>query len=454
MRATIALAFTFAASLAACGGGASGDPNAALLGGDTTIFDTTDEAFNYPAHNLDDASRALFQLGDGVFNRNWITAPATPQGNDGLGPTFNALSCSGCHANNGRGAPPESPGDPFLALLFRLSIPGSDAHGGPNPDPSYGDQLEDQAILGVPAEGAPSLTYTEEPGTYADGEAYSLRAPTYAIGALAFGPLAPGEMVSPRIAPALVGAGLLQAIPEETLRALAAQNGGRVNEVWDTARATTAVGRFGWKANQPTVEQQTYAAFRGDIGITSSLYPAKNCPPAQTACAAAPPSMSQPNLGDLEGRAMVVHGMALAVPAARDVTAPAFVRGAALFESAGCGSCHVTKLTTGVVDGYPALSNQTIRPFTDLLLHDLGPGLADGRPDYLAGGSEWRTPPLWGLGLLPAVNGHQMLLHDGRARGFAEAILWHGGQADAAKEAFRTMPKPDRDALVTFLQSL
>jgi CxxC motif-containing protein (DUF1111 family) len=164
--------------------------------------------------------------------------------------------------------------------------------------------------------------------------------------------------------------------------------------------------------------------------------------------------MSQPNLGDLEGRAMVVHGMALAVPAARDVTAPAFVRGAALFDSAGCGSCHVTKLTTGVVDGYPALSNQTIRPFTDLLLHDLGPGLADGRPDYLAGGSEWRTPPLWGLGLLPTVNGHQMLLHDGRARGFAEAILWHGGQADAAKETFRTMPKSDRDALVTFLQSL
>ena len=161
-----------AALLAVVGcGGTPSDPSAALLGGDTTIFDDTDEAFNYPARNLDDGARALFQIGDGVFNRNWITAPATPQGNDGLGPTFNALSCSGCHPNNGRGAPPEMPGDPMLAVLLRLSIPGSDAHGGPNPDPSYGDQLQPQAILGVPAEGTPSVTYTEVPGTYGDGDA-------------------------------------------------------------------------------------------------------------------------------------------------------------------------------------------------------------------------------------------------------------------------------------------
>jgi CxxC motif-containing protein (DUF1111 family) len=449
MRAVVLVA---AAALAGCAN-SSGDPNAALLGGDATIFDTTDEAFNYPAHNLDDAARALFQLGDGVFNRNWVTAPATPQGNDGLGPTFNALSCSGCHANNGRGAPP-SAGEPFLALLLRLSIPGVDAHGGPNPDPGYGDQLQSQAILGVPAEGTPAVTYDEEPGAYGDGTPYSLRAPTYRIDALAFGPLGEGAMMSPRLAPQLVGVGLLQAIPEETIRALAAQSGGRVNEVWDTARATTVIGRFGWKANQPTVEQQTYGAFRGDIGITSSLYPAKNCPAPQTACAAAPPSLSQPNLGALEAQAMVVHGLAMGVPAARDVTAPAFVRGAALFTEAGCATCHVAKIVTGVVDGHPELSNQPIRPFTDLALHDLGPALADGRPDFLASGSEWRTPPLWGLGLVPTVNGSLFLLHDGRARDFAEAILWHGGQAAAAAEAFRAMPKADRDALVTFLQSL
>ena len=336
---------------------------------------------------------------------------------------------------------------------MRLSIPGSDPHGGPNPDPSYGDQLENQAIAGVPVEGTPSVTYTEMPGAYADGEAYSLRAPTYAIASLSFGPLAAGEMISPRVAPQLVGAGLLQAVPEETIRAFAAANGGHVNEVWDATLGMTVLGRFGWKANQPTVEQQTYGAFRGDIGITSSLYPTKNCPPPQSACAAALPSLSQPNLGTLEGNAMVVHGMSLAVPAARDVTAPSVVRGATLFTQAGCDTCHVAKLQTGVLDGQPALSNQTIRPYTDLLLHDMGPGLADGRTDFLASGSEWRTPPLWGLGLLPNVNGHQMLLHDGRARGFAEAILWHDGQAATAKEAFRTMTKSDRDALIAFLQS-
>jgi len=440
-------------ALAGCGG-APADPTAALLGGDTTIFDGTDEAFNYPARNLDDGARALFQLGDGVFNRNWITAPATPQGNDGLGPTFNALSCSGCHPNNGRGAPPEEPGDPMLSLLLRLSIPGSDAHGGPNPDPSYGDQLQPHAILGVPAEGTPSVTYTEQPGQYADGEAYSLRSPSYAVADLAFGPLGAGGMISPRIGPQLIGAGLLQAIPEETLRSFAAANGGRINQVYDVASGTIVAGRFGWKANQSTVAQQIFGAFRNDIGITSALDPTKNCPTPQSACAAAPQSMSQPNLGTLEGNAMVVHGMTLAVPAARGLDSDEAQHGEALFTQAGCASCHIPKTTTGVVDGYPALSSQTIRPFTDLLLHDMGPGLADGRPDFAASGSDWRTPPLWGLGLLPSVNDHQFLLHDGRARGFAEAILWHGGEASQARDAFRAMSKSDRAALVTFLQSL
>lgn len=451
MRAWILVAVVVAA--AGCGS-APADDNGALLGGDTTIFDTSDEAFNYPLHNLDADHRALFQLGDGVFNRNWVTAPATPQGNDGLGPTFNALSCSGCHPNNGRGAPPASPDEPFLGLLLRLSVFGSDAHGGPAPDPNYGDQLQNHAILGVPPEGTPTVSYEELPGSYGDGEPYSLRQPTYSVGALAFGPLSPAGQMSPRIAPQLVGLGLLQAVPESTLMELAAKNGGRVNRVWDVTAGATVVGRFGWKANQPTVEQQTYAAFRGDIGITSAMFPTKNCPPLQTACAAAPPSMSQPNLGTLESQAMAVHQMALAVPAARDFSSPTVKRGAALFAQAGCASCHAPTLTTGTVDGWPALSGQTIHPYTDLLLHEMGPGLNDERPDYLASGTEWRTPPLWGLGLIEAVNDHQFLLHDGRARGFAEAILWHGGQAEAAKETFRTMAKADRDALLAFLAAL
>src|SRR5262249_9765543 len=155
---------------------------------------------------------------------------------------------------------------------------------------------EDHAILGVPAEGTPSVSYAEVPGTYADGEAYSLRKPTYTIGALGFGPLAAGEMISPRIAPQLVGLGLLQAISEDTLHGFAASNGGKLNMVWDSAAQRIAVGRFGWKANQPNLAQQSFGAFRGDIGNTSALYPTENCPPAQTACVAAPPSNSQPNL--------------------------------------------------------------------------------------------------------------------------------------------------------------
>ncbi len=171
------------AALTGCGGASPtpSDPNAALLGGDTTIFDFGDEAFNYPLKNLSIDYRGPFQIGDGVFNRNWVTAPATPQGNDALGPTYNAVSCSGCHFNNGRGAPPQKDGDPFLGLLLRLSIPGADPHGAPLGDPNYGDQLNQNAILGVPAEGTPSVSYAEMPGTYADGESYSLRSPTYTI---------------------------------------------------------------------------------------------------------------------------------------------------------------------------------------------------------------------------------------------------------------------------------
>jgi CxxC motif-containing protein (DUF1111 family) len=447
-----------AALLAACRPGSSTiaagapDPDRALLGGAGTIFDEGAEALLYPARNLAQVRRGPFQLGDGIFNRNWVPAPASPRGSDGLGPTYNAISCSACHDN--RGSPPKGDGRRFVGLLLRLSVPGTNGHGEPLPDPNYGDQLQPYSMAKVPSEGTPRVSYAEEPGRYGDGEAYSLRRPTYSIEHLAFGPLDPRTMISPRLAPQTVGLGLLQAMDESTILGFAAANGGKANRVWDERRHETVLGRFGWKATQPTLEQQAMLAFRNDIGITNDLYPGENCPAVQKACASAPAADARPELEPLRKDAIVVHTYALAVPARRRLDDPSALHGEAVFKDIGCAKCHVPEMTTGVLDGWPELSHQTIRPFTDLLLHDMGAGLADGRPDFLASGSEWRTPPLWSLGLVETIDGSLFLMHDGRARSFAEAILWHGGQAEGAKEAFRGLAKRDRDALVSFLSSL
>jgi CxxC motif-containing protein (DUF1111 family) len=430
------------------------DGTAASLGGDTTVFDDSSEAFNLPMRNATADERALFQIGDNVFSRNWVTAPASPQGLDGLGPTFNATSCSGCHDGDGRGPAPMA-GESPLALLFRLSVPGVDAHGGALPEPNYGTQFQNRAILGVPAEGDVSVSYEEVPGTFADGEPFSLRKPTYRFTGLNFGPLASNVMTSPRIARQLIGLGLLEAVSESTVLGFAAtRSGGHPNHVWDVKNQRMALGRFGWKATQPTAEQQTMLAFIEDMGISSAIFPVKNCPPAQTACGAAPQSMTLPNLEDLRAQAITVHSQITGVPARRDLDDPQARAGEQVFLSAPCPICHVPAMTTGDSPDYPELSHQTIHPYTDLLLHDMGDDLADGRPDFEASGREWRTPPLWGIGLVQSINDHSNFLNDGRARGFAEAILWHGGEAAAAREAFRTMSKTDRDALLKFLGSL
>ncbi len=447
-------------ALAACGEGSSYEPGEELAGGDTTVFDRGRNAYALAARNLKGERRDRFFVGNALFNRNWVTAPASTTGIDGLGPTFNASSCSSCHFKDGRGAPPAAPGEPFLGLLLRLSIPGQDAHGGPLDEPAYGGQLNHRAILGVPAEGNATVAYEEIPGAYADGTPYSLRRPTYRLDGLAFGPIDPGVLISPRTAPFMIGLGLLEAVDEAAILALADEHdadgdgiSGRPNEVWDPKHQRTRLGRFGWKANQAGLEQQNAGAFLGDLGITSPLHPAESCPPAQTACAAAPtggaPELDQEKLDEV-----TYYSRLLAVPARRDYEAPEVLRGKALFRDAGCAACHVPELHTASLDGFPELEGQTIRPFTDLLLHDLGDGLADGRPDFLADGREWRTPPLWGLGLVGVVNDHTLLLHDGRARGFAEAILWHGGEAEPAREAFRTLDAGDRAALIRFLESL
>src|SRR6185369_1336376 len=261
----------------------TGAPTAdALAGGDATVFDQTRNAFSLPARNLLEEHRPSFFVGNSFFNQNWIIAPASTAGRDGLGPLFNARSCSACHFKDGRSQPP-APGEPMSTMILRISMPGTDAHGGPKPDPVYGDQIQGQSIPGAPREADVVVGYEERGGTFADGEPFSLRVPSYRIANPGYGPLSPGLLVSPRVSPAVIGLGMLEAIPEATLRQREDPSdadgdgiSGHLNVVRDQRLKKAAVGRFGWKAEQPSVLQQTAAAFVGDIGITSSLFGEEN----------------------------------------------------------------------------------------------------------------------------------------------------------------------------------
>lgn len=430
-----------------------------LSGGETTVYDESREAFARPARNLDAHGRERFALGDHLFARTWVTAPASAAGTDGLGPLFNSTNCSGCHFKDGRGRPPLE-GTDFVGLLLRLSVPGESADGGPLPEANYGGQLNPFGILGVAGEANPQVVYEEVAGRYGDREPFSLRRPSYFIQSPAYGPLHPQLLISPRIAPAMIGLGLLEALEEETILARSDPEdvdddgiSGRPNYVYDVTTGKAALGRFGWKANQPTVLQQTASAFLGDLGITSSLFQQESCTAMQLECQSAL-SGGDPELDESKLQNVAYYSMTLAVPARRNVGEIAVLRGRELFREAGCGSCHAFAMTTGRLEGHPELSEQKIWPYTDLLLHDMGDGLADNRPDYWASGREWRTPPLWGIGLQESVNKHTFFLHDGRARDLAEAVLWHGGEGEASREAFRLMAAEDRQDLVLFLESL
>jgi len=456
-----AAALAVAAFIAIGAAGADGEPPVGTaLGGTTTRTAVNRNAFALPAAGLSADQLRVFFFGNRLFNTNWVIAPSSTESFDGLGPIFNRVSCSGCHLRDGRGQPPVEPGGPMLSMLVRLSLPGADAHGGPRPHPVYGDQLGDRAIPGVKPEGRAVLTWSETEGRFPDGERFTLRAPQLRFADLAYGPLGRDILTSVRVAPAVIGLGLLEAVPEATIRALADPEdrdgdgiSGRVNMVWDIAAGGPALGRFGWKANAPNLRQQNAAAAQGDIGLTTTLFPDQSCSAAQAACRRATAG-GTPEVSDEFLDKLTFYTQTLAVPARRTAADAAVRRGEALLTALGCAVCHRPTLMTGPHPTVPLLSNQTIHPFTDLLLHDMGEGLADGRPDFLASGREWRTPPLWGIGLVRAVNDHGFLLHDGRARGLVEAILWHGGEGEAARNRFMALPKAERDALIAFLESL
>ncbi|WEM43371.1 di-heme oxidoredictase family protein [Photobacterium sp. DA100] len=443
------------------------DALAMKSGGNTTVIKSGANAFSLPAANLPLSKRLDFSVGNSFFRNPWVQAPATTDARDGLGPLFNTNGCQNCHIKDGRGHPPQEGDSNAVSMLVRLSIPALTAEqkqavikSGVIPDPVYGGQLQDFALSGAKPEGQIVLSYRAVPVTMADGEIITLRQPQLAITDLQYGPMHPQVMMSARIAPPMIGLGLLELIPEQTLEQIANEQqaeekgiSGKLNRVWDVEAQGFAVGRFGWKAGQPSLMQQNAAAFNGDLGLTSDLFPVENCSEMQLVCDRLPnggePEVSRNVLTFVE-----FYSRHLAVPARRNVNDPQVVKGEALFAAVGCQSCHVTQVRTAKNTDFPALSEQLINPYTDLLLHDMGEGLADNRGEYLANGREWRTAPLWGLGYTEEVNGHTNLLHDGRARNVMEAILWHGGEAQPSRDQVVALPKTDREALVAFLHSL
>jgi CxxC motif-containing protein (DUF1111 family) len=343
------------------------------------------------------------------------------------------------------------------SMLVRLSVAGQDAHGGPQPHPVYGDQLNEEGVPGVPGEGRAHLRWLTSRVRLADGESVELRRPKLDFNELAYGPLGK-VLVSPRVSPHVAGLGLLETVPAAALEKLAHQakpDGvhGTVNRVWDREAEKTVVARFGLKANAPTLRQQIAGAFLGDMGITSDLFPTENCSPTQVACRKAV-SGGHPELVTAQLDSVEFYLAHLAPPARRGADDPVVRRGEAAFTQSGCALCHQPVLPGGEHPKFSRLSGQAVAAYTDLLLHDMGPALADGRPDYLASGRQWRTAPLWGLGLLTNINEQTNFLHDGRARTAQEAILWHGGEAATARKRYVQLTKEERQALLTFLQSL
>ena len=415
------------------------------------------EAYTQPLPGLGDQERALFFRGRSVFRQSWVVAPAADKA-AGLGPLYNRLSCISCHQKNGRGRSPEGPNERMLSMLVRLSIPGQDEHGEPKPHPVYGGQLNDEGIPGVAAEGRAAIRWRDlPPQTLAGGEKVVLRRPLVSFENMAYGQ--PGKMLySLRVGQPVYGLGLLEAVPEATILALAAEakpDGvkGSVNRVWDAAAQRTTLGRFGFKANMPNLRQQSAGAMLGDLGMTSSLFPEENCMPAQKACRAAP-SGGHPELSDGDLDAVEFYLANLAAPPRRNADDAQVRRGEQFFADAGCAACHRPTLQTGPSERFPLTANRQIAPYTDLLVHDMGKGLADNRPDYQASGRQWRTPPLWGIGLVPLINEHSQYLHDGRARNLQEAVLWHEGEARASRQRYARASKETREALLAFLQAL
>jgi len=440
----------------------------ALSGGKASVANESRTAFLQPSANLSLEGRLDFAAGRSFFRSPWVRAPTTTTARDGLGPLFNGVNCQGCHIRNGRGQPPASDSTKSaFSMLLRLSIPPENAAQqallktiGIVPEPIYGGQLQDMANPGVAPEGRLLMDWQRHEVTFIDGFKVELQKPLPKVERLGYGEMRPNTQFSLRVAPPMIGLGLLEAIPEQAIlaNAKAQQQSnsavkGRPNWVWDIAQGQTVLGRFGWKAGQPNLNQQNANAFVNDLGLTSTLFPKDPCTASQSACLHSP-NGGEPEVSDNILRLVLHHTRHIAVPKRRNLNAPEVRLGQALFQQAGCAQCHQPSWRTDKNAADPALANQLIWPYSDLLLHDMGEGLADNRAEFAASGRQWRTPPLWGIGLAQTVNPKAQFLHDARARTLLEAILWHGGEAEAAKTQVLDFDKEQRSALLAFLNSL
>lgn len=422
-----------------------------LSGGTATVFDETSKAFTRMVAGVEGRDAIVHEFGDQAFEQTFVADSVIFSGK---GPIYNNVSCVSCHHNDGKGTP--TAGAPNSSLLFRVSLPDTDEYGAPLGLPGYGFQIQDKALINVKPEASINIQYAEQIVTYPDGTTASLRKPTYTL-QNAYYALPGVYNLSPRLAPPVFGLGLLESIPENTILGFADENdadndgiSGRPNYIFDTASKKTDLGRFGLKANTVSISHQVAVAYQQDMGVTSSVLPDESCKDQSQYTQ----KQTKIELPDSTLHAVTFYVQTLAVPARREVNDVTNKRGEVLFNQINCSGCHKPTVYTGLNTAVPALSGQRIHPYTDLLLHDMGDGLADGRPDFVATGSEWRTMPLWGIGLFEKTNGVPYYLHDGRGRTIEEAILWHGGEAQKSKDAFMNLAKTDRDALLKFLKSL
>lgn len=430
------------------------DPSEEFAGGAGSTSDFSVQAFSHPASGTRGELRREFNVGNSFFNTVWVSSPSSTTLRDGLGPVFNAVSCSACHFKDGRGRGlPEMEGKVDVSLLFRLR-----QKIGPReviPHPSYGGQFQPNSIMGVTGEGEVHVKYQRIAVSYSDGTLTELMKPIYQFVKLNFSPLI-DTIASPRVAPQMIGLGLVEAIEEKDILKRVDPNDSDSDGISGRANYTaTGLGRFGWKAGKASLIEQNAAAFNGDIGITSPLFPTEECTSVQPDCQR---EQTTEDIDLVRLQQVTTYTQLLAVPVRRNFNDPQVNAGREVFHQINCTSCHTPSYVTSANASHEVLKNQRIYPYSDFLLHDMGDALADDVEEYanedLATTREWRTPPLWGNGLVPTVNGHSRYLHDGRARSLEEAILWHGGEAQKSTDAFTALPKTQRDYLILFLESL
>jgi len=423
------------------------DTSREYAGGSTTIFSSSSIAYGSPASNITGSDYTLHLEGDRGFNLVFVTAPSAL--NPGLGPVYNNSSCVRCHPSDGRGRFPADINS-FNSLLFRTSIPGTNANGGPVAVPGYGTQIQNHAIPGFVPEASYQVVWTETAEALADGSIIQLRKPAFSINN-PYQSVPSNMMISARLGPPVFGLGLLEYIPEADILAKADEFdsdgdgiSGKPNYVWNPLTQQTELGRFGWKANTSSLQVQVASAFYDDMGVTSWGFPFDSQNDNLN---------DDPEIPKTLIDKVTFYCRTLAVPAARNVSDINVNNGYQIFQELNCSKCHTPQQKTGY-SPVSSLAYQTFFPFTDMLLHDMGDELADNRPDYKANGKEWKTRPLWGIGLQQIVNGHTEYLHDGRARNLTEAILWHGGEAQASRDAFKNLSLQKRNDLLKFLNSL